>query len=350
MKRVIYQNIILICFVSFLASSCVSTKIITIEIPKKAQKELPDRIQSLAIINRTVDENYTDLESDTIQKIFYAKNYDVDTLIFDLQAVDTMLMALGELLFESGRYDYVIPENRFIAAEKNAFYSQRMPWSEAKEICETYNTDAVLSVDMYNARVATTFSKERYYENAIDGFVTISVAQMIIVYDVLFNVYDPYEEKILAREFLKDTLLWEDAAASTNDLFARFTPVKQGLSEASVAVALDFSDKISTVWQQERRPLYIKGDSNLKHAGTLVDSGEWEQAIALWKETAENTKSKSTKSKAQLNVAIAYEILGDIDNAIKWALDSYNSMYRQITYQYLELLEQRKKEIQKQIK
>jgi hypothetical protein len=350
MKRFVYQNFILICLVLFLASSCVSTKIITIEIPQKAQKELPDRIQSLAIVNRTVDENYTDIESDSIQNIFYLQNYDVDTFIYDLQAVDTMLMALGELLFESGRYDYVIPENRFVEAEKNAFYSQAMPWSEVKEICETYNTDAVLSVDMYNARVVTAYSKDRYADETSVGFVSISTAQMVIVYDVLINVYDPYEEIMLAREFFKDTLLWEDAANSANNLFKRFTPVKQGLSEASVAVALDFSDKISTLWQQERRPLYIKGDSNLKHAGTLVDNAEWEQAVALWKETAENTKSKSTKSKAQFNIAIAYEISGDIDNAINWALDSYNTMYHQITYQYLELLERRKKEIQRQNK
>lgn len=350
MKRFINENYILICFVLFLASSCASTKLITIEIPEKAPKELPNRIQSLAIINRTVDGKYTDIKSDSIQKIFYAKNYDVDTFIYDLQAVDTMLMVLGDLLYESGRYDIVIPEDRFIEAEQNAFYSKPMPWTEVKELCDTYNTDAVLSVDLYSARVVTNFEKEKYFDSGMDEFITLSMAQMVIVYDLLFNVYDPIEEKIISREFIKDTLHWEDATNTTRELFERFTPVKQGLTEASVAVALDFSEKITTVWHREKRPIYVKGDTDLKVAGTLIDNGNWEQAIALWKETAENTKSKSTKSKAQLNVAIAYEIQGDIDNAISWALDSYNTMYRQITYQYLELLERRKKEIKKQNK
>lgn len=350
MKRFIHHNFILLCVILFVANSCVSTKTVTIEIPKKAPKELPNRIQSLTLINRTIDDRYTNLESDSIQNIFYRKNYDVDTSIYDIQAVDTMLTALGELLFESGRYDYVIPENRLIKAKKNSFYSKAMTWPEVKEICSTYNTDAVLSVDMYNARVVTNYAKEKYFDNAVDGFANISTAQMVIVYDVLINVYDPADEIMLAREFFKDTLLWEDAASSARELFKKFTPVKQGLAEASVAVALDFSDKISTDWHSQKRPFYVKGDANLKHAGTLIDNGEWEQAIALWNETAETTKSKSIKSKAQLNTAMAYEILGDIDSAIKWALNSYNTMYRQITYQYLELLERRKKEIQKQNK
>lgn len=350
MKRFISQNYILICFILFVASSCASSKLITIEIPEKAPKELPSRIQSMVIINRTVDKDYTDLESDSLQKIFYAQNFDVDTFLYDVQAVDTMLFALGELLYESGRYDYVIPEKRFVEGDKNAFYSKRMPWPEVQEICKTYATDAVLSVDMYNARVATTFEKENFYNPDEDGFINISTAQMVIVYDVLFNIYDPVEEIILAREFFKDTLLWEDAASTTNKLFKQFTPVKQGLSEASVAVAVDFSEKISTVWRREKRPIYVKGDANLKLADALIDNGEWKQAIALWKETAENTKSKSVKSKAEFNIAIAYEILGDVENAILWALNSYNTMYHQLTYQYLELLERRKKEIQKQNK
>lgn len=348
MKKLFIQNFIFILLVLLVASSCTSTKIITIEIPEPAQKELPAQIQSLVLVNRTVDDKYSDLPSDTIQKEFYKKNFKVDTLIYDLTAVDTCLKAAGDLLFESGRYDIVIPEDRFLAFKENAFFSKEMEWKEVQELCETYNTDAVLSLDMFKTHIATDFSKESFFDPTNDAFSSALSAQMVVVYDALFRVYDPVEEKIIIREFFKDTLVWEDFARNTSELFRNYTPVKQALAEAGIAIAIDFSEKISTVWRQEKRPLYIKGDKSLKLAGTLIDNGDWNQAIALWKDTAEKTKSKATKSKAQLNVAIAYEIRGDIENSIVWALDSYNTMYRQITYQYLELLERRKKELQKQ--
>lgn len=87
------------------------------------------------------------------------------------------------------------------------------------------------------------------------------------------------------------------------------------------------------------------GDANLKQAEPLVNSNQWETAIKLWKDTAENAKSKSVKSKAEFNIALGYEMLGDLDLAIEWALKSYESMYRINTYNYLETLKRRKNEL-----
>jgi len=340
-------NSVFIVFLFLLAVSCTSTKNIYIEIPLKAEKEIPERIQSLALINRTVNNEYTDLKSDSLQKMFYTHNFRLDTTIYDLSAIDTMLNATGELLFESGRFDFVIPKNRFLEAQKNSFFTSTMPWEEVKTLCETFQTDAVLSIDMYSTRIVTNYKTEDYFNPEFNQFVSASIAQMGVIYEALFRMYDPLEEKIVATEFFKDTLVWEDSDNSASELFRHFTPVKQALAEAGIAAALDFAEKISPSWREETRPFYVKGDDNLKSAGTLIDSARWNEAIALWKKTVEETGSKSTKSKAQLNIAIAYEIQGDIENAISWALKSYETMYRPITYQYLELLEKRKKELEK---
>lgn len=331
-------------------ASCSTTRIITIEIPQPAPKDLPQRIQSLVLVNRTVNEKYSDMDADSMQALFYNENFNYDTVIYDLTAVDTTLKALGELLYESGRYDFVIPENRFLEFESNAFFSKEMPWNQVKELCATYRTDAVLSLDMYSTRISTEFEKESFYDPISDGFYSASGARMQVIYDAMFRVYDPVEEKVLLREFFKDTLTWEGIDSSTRGLFDDFTPVKQALTEAGIALALDFSEKIGTVWHQHQRPLFLKGDANMKHAGTFIDAGDWEKAMALWMDTAEKSKSKSTKSKAQLNIAIGYELQGDIDKAVSWALDSYNTMYRPVTYRYLEILKQRKRELQKQVR
>ena len=331
-----------------LAAACSSTKSIVIEVPNKAKDELPERIQSLLLVNRTLDDTYSNLDKDTLQNIFFEKGFNLDTVIHDRQAVDTMLKALGDLLYESGRYDIVIPEERFLQHKKNAFFSENMSWEEAAELCQTFNTDAVVSVDLYQAHVIAKYDRESYYNPIDNSFFTAAEAHMTIVYEALFKIYDPNEEKIVTREFLRDTLVWEDYAENARDLFSKFTPVKQGLTEASIALALDFSEKISPSWQRQQRMIFTKGDDNLKQAGLLIDQGDWEGASRLWEDLASGTASKTTKSKAQLNLAVAAELQGDIDKAIAWGLESYNTMFHQLTYDYLEYLNRRKKELDKQ--
>lgn len=328
--------------------SCISTKTLKIEIPVESKKELPQNIQSLTLVNRSVDQSFSDHETDSLQRLFYKQNFNYDTIIKDVQSVDTCLKALGDLLFESGRYDIVIPEDRFLKFERNSFLTKEMPWDEVKDFCTTYNTDAVLSIDHFKTKVSTGFDKEAFYDPYSDSFSSASKAQIAVYYEVLFRVYDPENEKILVREFIRDTLVWEDTDLSTKVLFTRLTSIKSALSQAGIAVALDFTEIISTIWRDEKRQYFSKGDAELKHASLFIDDNNWESAMAIWKGLAENSKSKSLRSKAEFNLAIGYELEGNLEQAIIWALKSYKTMYRRVSYEYLEVLERRKNELKKQ--
>lgn len=331
-------------------SSCSSIKHISIELPQKAENALPQNIQSLVLVNRTVDSTYTNLPKDSLQNIFFAQRFDLDTVINDLQAADTLLKVMSDLLFESGRFDIVIPEDRFIPHKKNAFLTEPMPWDEAKQLCTDFNTDAVLSVDLLKMHIGTKYKKERYLNPMENTGYVLSVAKMGIAYDALFRVYDPATEKVLVQELMRDTVIWEDAAGSAHELFKHFTPVKQALSEASIALALDFTEKISPRWIPEERDIFISGSDAMKQAGRLVDSDDWDSAEKIWKNVAESDASKSIHSKALYNLAIAAELNGDIDSAIKLALKSYETMYQQTTYDYLDRLNRRKQQLLKQQK
>lgn len=344
-KISVFVSAILLVLISF---SCISTKPLLIEIPQKSKKELPENIQSLLLIARVVNDNYTNWDEDSLQNLFFKKNFNYDTIISDIQTVDTTLKALGELLFESGRYDYVIPENRFPKIDNTTLIAGEMPWKEVKVLCDTFKTDAILSLDFFKTRVFTNYDKTVNFEVFSNSFRDESHAEMKVNYEALFRIYDPVAEKVIMRRFMRDTVVWEGSDRSARDLFYWFTPVKQALTEAGIAIALDLSGEISPAWLTKRRSYFASGDANLKKAVPLVNSGLWEEAIVLWKNTAEATNSKSAKSKAEFNIALGYEMLGDIDMAIEWALKSYTTMYRTNTYNYLETLEQRKKEINNQ--
>ncbi|WP_321344275.1 DUF6340 family protein [uncultured Draconibacterium sp.] len=335
-------NYILLVSIVLLSYACSPTKRIMVEFPQKPKNEISQDIQSVLIVNRAVDNTYTDLKTDSLQRLFYKKDFKLDTTINDLTAADTTIKVIGELLFESGRFDYVIPENRFLRASKNAFFSNAMEWQKVKELCDLFQTDAIIAIDMFEMQVATDLEDGSLFDPMQGVFVSALGAQMAVVYNVLIRMYDPVQQKVIVREVFKDTLYWENTAFDVRTLFAEFTPVKQALTEAGIAVALDFSETVGTSWKSEYRLIFDKGSSALKEAAALTDDADWTKAIQAWESIVEKSGSKSEKSKALFNLATACEIQGDIDCAIKYALESYNTAFHPITYQYLEQLKSRK--------
>ncbi|MFW6290012.1 MAG: DUF6340 family protein [Mariniphaga sp.] len=343
MKHITYLTALVLPFM--LMVSCLPTRSLVIDVPQPAQKELPAEIQSLTLVSQAVDKKYTDLPADSLQKIFYQQRFKLDTAVYDVQMADTTLKALGELLYESGRYDYVIPEARFLKAASGARPAPELSWEDVSALTETFDTDAVLSLDYLKTNVVTDFGSDTYYGAYDDTYYSSVVASMEISYEALFRVYYPDQKQILLRELIRDTLYWEDADVTVRDLFSRFTPVKQALTETGITIALDLSEKIAVRWRPERRQYFTSGSSQLRQGNQAATNGDWQQAVSLWKEAAEQAKSKSAKSKAMLNIALGYEILGDIEQAIDWALKSYETMYRPLTYEYLETLKRRKNEL-----
>lgn len=336
-----------LCFIlaALILTACNTTRTISIEVAQPAKQELPASIQTLLLVNRTADSTYSNLSTDSLQRIFYRKNFRLDTTILDSQAVDTMLHAIGQLLYESGRYDYVIPEQHFLPHHKNAFFTDPMSWEEAEQLCETYHTDAVLSIDKYSTEINTEFNKESIFDPERGGFRDVFAAQMKITYSTLVKIYAPKNKRVVLNEFFRDTLEWNAMDISIRSLFNSFTSVKQGLTESSIALALDLSDKIAPNWHREQRIIYTKGHRLLEEAATFVDANNWEEARKRWESLLLQNPSKNLASKAQFNLAIAAELDGDIDKAIEWGVASYKTQFRQTTYSYLKRLKYRKQEL-----
>ncbi|NQU86088.1 MAG: hypothetical protein HQ541_10035 [Mariniphaga sp.] len=338
---------ILIFFVLILFTSCSSVYYLRVQTGIPGSNDLPANIQSLTLVNRTVDSRYHNYAADTLQQQFYIKQFKHDTVLYDLTAVDTVIRALGELLYESGRFDIVIPENRFVPHKKNGFVTQVMPWEEVEQICKTFTTDAVLSLDHFKTSISTKYDSETLYDQSEDSYYRAYLAIIAIQYEALFRVYDPQTKKIVNRTIIKDTLWWEGAELSNIELFKRLTSVKNAMVESGIAIALDYSDKISTHWKNDQRKYFENGNQQFEQAHLFAKESDWEQALGLWLIVAEQARGKSLRSKAEFNVALAYEMLGDINQAIIWGVKSYETYYRPLTVEYLNVLKNRKKEVDK---
>jgi hypothetical protein len=261
----------------------------------------------------------------------------------DVSASDTLLQALGNLLFESGRYDIVIPEDRFLLKDTLNFCADSLSRYETKNLTELYNTDGVLSLDYFMTGIKTDIYKETRWESYSGAFLLFYHAAMKIGYTALFRIYYPNDNMKVNNLFISDTLYWEDREVNIKDLFRRFTFVKKGLSEAGIAAAVRLSQFIAPAWEPTDRAFFSKGNKILLSSGELVMENDWESAMDVWMNAYNNKSlSKAMKSKLEFNIAFGNEMSGDINEAIRWGVKSYEHFYRPVTYNYLNTLKKRK--------
>jgi hypothetical protein len=329
--------------VSLIWVACRPISYLTVELSDPPKEELPADIQSLTLVNRAVDQRFTDVQTDTLQLQFLKSQFQVDTVIYDISAADTLMDALGVLLFESGRYDVVIPEDRFLMKDTLNYFSSVMDWEQVESLTRAFNTDAVLSLDHFKTGVNTDFVRESRW-NDIEGVFDPAhyAAGMSVTYVAQFRVYDPQNRNSLFSYFLTDTLIWQDWDYDLKNLFKRFTPVKTGMTEAAVVSALTLADRIATNWNSYKRAYFSSGNQILQETNPLVLENDWAAAREKWTEAVGQTRSKSLKSKLEFNIAVSYEMEGLLDEALRWGLRSYETMFRQVTFEYLNILKKRK--------
>lgn len=337
--------LLLVPWLAILAS-CSRLTFVPIEVAEPPKLEVPANIQSLTLVNRAIDSRFSDHRGDSLQQAYYQKQFRLDTVLLDTKAADTLIIALGNLLFESGRFDIVIPEERTIPNAGVLSLPVTIPQKIADSLTHLYQTDAVLSLDYFRTRIGTSYDRERLYDAYNNEFINGYYAGMKIAFDAMIRVFDPQQQRIVASLIVADTLIWEDADVEIRPLFTRFTTVKQGLIETGISAALQSYGQIAPVWSTVSRRYYSRGHPKLIAADARIQASDWLGAMAIWQELVDANPPAALRSMAEYNLAVGAEVTLSIDEAIDWALKSYASRYRPQTYSYLQTLNQRKLQLE----
>ena len=68
---------------------------------------------------------------------------------------------------------------------------------------------------------------------------------------------------------------------------------------------------------------------------------DWNGAIESWEKAIEKGKKDKDKGRAAFNIAVAYEVLGDLDKALEWAAKSYTEYEEKDANDYHRALKNR---------
>jgi hypothetical protein len=347
-KKFIIDSFTILMF-GILSISCKTSFVsLKIENYKPAPEELADDIQSLTLMNRSMNNQFSNFNNDSLQNYFYHNNFQLSKIILDSVACDTTLKALAALLYESGRYDVVIPVERNIKRSE-PFYQLPDTLSEARvnRICSEYNTDALMVLDRFSTKVMADYSAAKEQQYGMDPAIS-RYATLDLNYYAYFRIYQAGHHGVVKTIEVNDTIYWESSDYTIYGLFNALPSVKQALISAGIKIALDVADRISPNWIPADRGYFIFDKKNDPGQQFMKDNRVAE-AEKYWSALA-NSNNKRIRSKAEFNMALANELNGNLDSAIQWGLKSYYTMYRHQTETYLKKLQARKQTLERQEK
>lgn len=337
-----------IVFVFVLALLIVSCKsnyaFLSIENMQRASEELSPDIQSIALMNRSMSNQFQKFNEDSLQMYFYQKGFQLSKIVLDSTASDTTLRALAGLMFESGRYDVVIPVDRNF--ERKISYEllpDTLNNDQVSKICNSFNTDALLVLERFSTKVMADISEEKYRDN-YGGYQKSYNATLDLKYDAFFRFYKPGKKVLIKEIAVTDTIYWESSDSRLDQVFSKLPTVKQATINGGIKAALDLDNKISPTWEPEKRGYFLFRPQN-DVGQKLMNDNDTGKAAQFWSEM-DKSPNKKIRSKAEYNLALINELNGDIDKAIEYGLKSFYTYYRFQTETYLKKLQARKSALQ----
>jgi hypothetical protein len=336
--RLFFERSIWIFFgLIVLLGSCVSTGKISVQVSVPAKRSIPTDIQSVVLMNRSMNSGFSDYDQDSLEVLFINKKLHLDNIFLDSLASDTTVKSMANAMYESGRFDVVIPIRRNLPNNNSSYLdsSSSLTLKQVKQICSEFNVDALLTLENFHERVKTSY--ETRYVNGYNGSLKEFDAYVQVAFHSNWKLYQPQEKLLVAKFEVNDTIFWTENGLSLQETYEKLPTLKNALLDGAIENAKNFAAYITPGWQSEDRRYFMTNNPEIDKAIAFLQKNDWKEAEKIWMKY-ETVSSPALRSKIEFNLALASEMNGNLNEAIEWAQKSFQTKYSIATEDYLRLL------------
>lgn len=190
-----------------------------------------------------------------------------------------------------------------------------LQYATVRQLCDSFDVDVILSLDHMQVRDELG----EYY----DEEWSLCLAALDVRMETLWSVHYPDEIATTAVHF-KDSLFWESESYSLNDAVDNLPDRQDALIDAALWAGQNSAKRFIPYWEQSDRYFYDPDDARMKQGMDSVYVRNWAGAAALWQTVYDTADKVKLKAEAANNLAIAYEILGDYDQAYTYASQAFD--------------------------
>ncbi len=281
---------------------------------------VPSEIQTLVVVNRTLPK---DDRSNKFEEILTG-----EFMRQDEQAVQHAIDGLVNTIKNGPKFSIKYANEKYIGETSGTIFPDPLPWEVVNELCAKYEADAVVAIETYDSDYILTNGSRKaerkdengnvipYVEFFIEGVGTVNAG---------FRLYDPEMNSIADQYQFSENMRWDGHGTSPTDAAQALLDKTAAINQVSFSAGKLYAMRLSPTYYKVTRYFYNKPKKN-KHLMEGVRKSEvadWEGAIESWSMAIKKGKKDKDKGRAAFNIAVAYEVLGDLDKALEWSAKAY---------------------------
>ncbi|MBM3420576.1 MAG: hypothetical protein FJY11_05510 [Bacteroidetes bacterium] len=297
-----------------LLSGCGAARI-SFNILTPAPITVPADIQTIAVIDRSLPEN-TDLNR--LEAILTMEGPKQDRA-----ARQSVMEGLKMSLTNSTRYNVIVTSEMFIGSSRGGVLPEPLPWNLIDEMAAKYNADVIVCLEAFDSDFIIAGAKIPSKESP--GAEAGGVANI----NCGFRMYWP-AQRMLADEYkFSHTMTWRTGGPAILAAINTLKVKNDAINNASREAGLAYGQRITPTWYRVSRDYFKKGGGNhdLQAGARMMQLNDWDRALDLLKKATESGNRKA-RGRASHNLAVVYEILGDLYTAKEWTVSAWG-VYRE---------------------
>jgi tetratricopeptide (TPR) repeat protein len=293
---------------------------------------IPGHINTIAIIDRSAPDD------ETVNII--EESLTIEGIGQDKLGTQTTLNGLNDMLKNSVRYN-IIRTNVAMVGQNllSAAFPDPISWTEIEKICQEYQADAIISLEKYDSDFIPTAAS---LGEGGKGFSARGVASV----NIGFRFYD-LANKIMVDEYLfTHSMNWDAGGGTILDAVNAMLQKNNAIRQVSYDAGFMYGKRISPSWYYITRHYFRHGknDQDLEEGARMMEANDWDSAIEALNRALEHGRHRKVKGRAAHNLAVVYEILGDLPRAREYAQMAWGKYKSKKSKDYGFILNERIKE------
>lgn len=311
---------------ALILSACGGQKPVLINTMRPADIAVDQGIQTILLVDRTKPsgrESWINIGEGVLTGEMPAQ---------DRAAAQEALNSLKNALQTSPRYEVLIAAERLEGGSLTAAFPDQLPEYLQFNMINRYQADALIAIEVMDSDFIITEGKRKVKrtvgkgDNRREIEVDEWYAEGVGNIKVGLRFYNPRNKELIDQQMISQTNTWTGAADSKAGAIAALISRTDAVRHLCGQIGHDYAYKVAPMPITLRRVFYTKSKESpeLEEGGRMAEVGQWREAIAVWEAGIPKAVEQKDKGRMAYNIAVAYEVLGDLEQARIWSQNAYS--------------------------
>jgi len=305
---------------------------VNITLVRPSELVMPEYIKSIALIDRTKQD---ETPQNKAEQILTGEVFRQD---------EQAALKLGEGFLEacSGtkRFITVLTAERFTGDGTKSTFPTPMDWDMVTELCDKYQTDALFSIEIFDTDFILTNAPVKIDTKDDAGKIHTRLefrATGVAVINLGIRVYDAANRVILDEYRTTHRMNFDAQGGTLQAALNQILDKVEATNKASFDAGFMYGERITPTYYQVTRYFFDHPKKTLGKGVRYSQVGDWKNAIEAWMKPV-NGDDRKDAGRAAYNIAVAYEVLGDMEKAKEWAARSHTEFAEKDADEYYKML------------